>query len=176
MSIAVAAVVRPSRLLLSLTIAMSAAALLVAAAIAFGYLGQQFDGLARFLLFASCGFIAGFGFYHGSTLGKIHHIAISGTGQIRIREAGENRPCTDANRPHLEQSGKTVRLLPDSTLWPHLMVLRLRCEDGAIITVPVLPDCMPCESFCALAAACRWLAARTETGEASSSGKNLETD
>ncbi len=70
----------------------------------------------------------------------------------------------------------TVHLLPDSTLWPHLLVLRLRSEDGGIRTVPILPDSTSRESFRALAAACRWLAARSEAGDMRSSGKNLEAD
>ena len=155
---------------------MSAAAALVALSIAFGLVGQPLGGLARFVLFVPCGFTAGFGFYHGGTLRKTHHIAIFGTGQIRIREAGENRPCTDANRPHLGESGDAVRLLPDSTLWPHLLVLRLRKEDGKTEVLRVLPDCMSRESFRALAAACHWLAARSNADRLRSPGKNLETD
>jgi toxin CptA len=174
-SIAVSAVVTPSRLLFTLTHCMSALVAAIGVAIGFGWNGADLPVLARFVLFLSCGSMAGFGFYHGSRRRKTIHIDISGAGQIRIREAGATKPCAGADWPHVGESGDVVRLLPDSTLWSQLLLLRLQAESGKITVMQILPDSMPQETFRALAAACRWIASRRDDRDAPS-GKKLESD
>lgn len=154
---------------------MSLVAAVITAAVGFAWIGTGLPMLARFVLVLSCGSMAGFGFYHGSALRKTIHIDISGTGQIRIREAGEERPCVGADRPHVEKSAESVVLLPDSTLWPWLMMLRLQSESGKITVLPVLPDSMPFETFNAVAVVLRWIAGRNGDRERQP-GKNQEAD
>ncbi len=53
-----------------------------------------------------------------------------------------------------------VQLLPDSTLWPHCLVLRLQDGDGQTWVVLVLPDSVTGLELRALLVACRWIEAR----------------
>ena len=105
-------------------------------------------------------FMAFFGFYHGVRHRKTLHIDIAGTGQIRIAKAALTGPCGEANSPHLRTDWKLVEMLDNSTLWPNLLVLRLRAEDGSIMVVPILLDSVSKDAFRALSVACRWIAAR----------------
>jgi len=162
MTIAVSAVVRPSRLLSLLTFFMCTLVAAIGVAIGFAWVGHELSALARFVLFLFCGSLAGFGFYHGVACRKTIHIDISGAGQIRIRKAGGARPCTNTNRPHVGESDRVVHLLADSTLWPGLLVLRLQDESGDVSVLTVLPDSVPHDGFRALAAACRWIASRRD--------------
>jgi toxin CptA len=59
---------------------------------------------------------------------------------------------------------QAARLGPGSTLWPRLLVLRLRGPPGVPAAVPVLPDCLAPADFRVLAVGLRWLAARAQAG------------
>ena len=84
----------------------------------------------------------------------VHRIDISGPGQLRLTvQQGVALEETDA---------LAARLLPGSTLWPRLMLLRLgtdagtpgeRAAGGACCSVAVLPDSLTPEAFRALAVA-----------------------
>jgi hypothetical protein len=97
--------------------------------------------------------------------GKSLRIDISEHGQIAVTEdktcsiqSGEPR----SGQPLQQQdsAGTTVvKLLPDSTIWPHLLLLRLQAEDRRIRNVLILRDCMSAEDFRSLSVACRWIAA-----------------
>ncbi|UGQ44593.1 protein YgfX [Massilia endophytica] len=71
-------------------------------------------------------------------------IDISGVGRIRLTV--------------YQQQGVAVRLLPGSTFWPWLMLLRL--EGGRIRWLLVLPDSVAPDGFRRLALALRAIAAR----------------
>ncbi|HVL76824.1 MAG TPA: protein YgfX [Noviherbaspirillum sp.] len=159
MSIAVSAVVKPSRLLFLVILGMSFLSGAVAILIGLGALGAALSMLARFVLVVVCGFTAGFGFYHGICQRKTIHMEITRGGQIRIREAVVERSCGEANRPHVEEA-EAVRLMPESTIWPQLLLLRLQAESGKITSLAILPDSVRGDTFRALAASCRWIAAR----------------
>jgi toxin CptA len=158
MSIAVSAIVQPSRLLTILTIGMSLVAVAVAVAAGLGMVGGGFTQPVRFLLAAASGFVAVFGFYHGSAIQKTIHIDISGTGQIRVRKAAASRACVQAVRSQIMEREEVVRLLSASTIWPHMLLLHLRAESGKITVLPILPDSVSRKTFRALAVACRWIA------------------
>lgn len=64
------------------------------------------------------------------------------------------------------QKAALVQLLPDSTLWPHCLVLRLRDGTGRIRVLLVLPDSMAEAERRALLVACRWIEARAMGPEA----------
>lgn len=129
--------------------------------IAAGYFGEM-SPAARVSAVIACVFAAVFGFYHGSGSRKPIHIDISGMGQFRLIEALGTGPCKQPNGPHLGRQVEVVRLLDHSTIWPHLLLLRLQHESGKITSLPILPDCVSRDSFRALSVACLWIASRGE--------------
>jgi toxin CptA len=82
--------------------------------------------------------------------GKVNlaRIDISGVGQVRLT----------VYLPDEYQQG--AQLLPGCTLWPCLLLLRLRCEQGGVTWLVVLPDSAPRDVRRRLALACRAIAAR----------------
>ena len=121
MSIAISAVIRPS---LSLRVAQAAlcAALLACAA----WCGP---GVAGALLL-----VAGFaGALCQRRLVKLARIDISAVGQVRLTVYHQR----DAQHA---RTGQGVQLLPGSTLWPGLLLLRLGGEAGPVVWLAVLPD------------------------------------
>lgn len=171
MSIAVSTVVRPSRLLFAMTALMGFGAAAVVALIGARYL-QGFASCLRPLPAAAGFFLAVFGFYHGIRCRKPIHIDISGDGLFRLRQLEVMRSCANRNRPHLRGNMEVVRLLKDSTIWPHLLLLRLQGDDGNRTVLPILPDCVSRDSFRALSAACRWMAAHAD-GRGRENSKNM---
>lgn len=157
MSIAVSAVVQPSRVLIMMIGAMAIVVAAVGAAIGFGLVGDM-AAAPRLLLAAFLVFLAFFGFYHGVHARKTIQLDISGVGQVRLTEVSSPGPCTTTNWPHVRTVEDVFRLMPNSTLWPHLLLLRLKAESGKTVTVPVLPDCVSRDKFRALSVACRWIA------------------
>lgn len=168
MSIAVSAIVRPSRFLLAMVSAMCAVAAATGCSIACGYVGDL-PVLVRMLVGGCIIFLAVFGVYHGVRHRKIIHIDISGEGRFRLAQLDSAGPCTNTNRPHVGGIGQVVRLSGNSTLWPYLLLLRLQADNGKITTVPILPDSVSRDSFRALAVACRWVAERSDIQECKNS-------
>lgn len=158
MSIAVSAVVQPSRILLLMVCAMSAIAASIGAMISLGFIGEL-SVPARMAVGPLMVILAVFGFYHGIRHRKPIHIDISGTGQLRLAEIDAIRPCRGAEWPHVKGSAEVVQILTNSTIWPHMLLLRLRADSGRLIVLPILPDCVSRDSFRALSVACRWIAA-----------------
>ena len=156
MSIAVSATVRASPRL-RLARAVLCAAVIAASAWMAG------DAASALLL---AGGLAGIGCGGGDV--KPVRIDISGGGGIRLtvyqqlevaRHAAPAGPAGDA--------GHAARLLPGSTLWPWLLILRLRCQDGEGQQAPgrvhwlvVLPDSAAADVRRRLALAVRAIAAR----------------
>ena len=159
MSIAVSVVVYPSRILRILLFSVASLVAGVGIAVLIGWLGEL-DLLPRALAGVPIVFMAFFGFYHGVRHRKTLHIDISGAGQIRVAEEFSSSPCEREVDPHLRSNGTVVEMLDDSTLWPGLLVLRLRAGNGRVTVVPILLDCVSKEAFRALSVACRWIAAR----------------
>lgn len=113
----------------------------------------------RLSAFSFLAFLALFGFYHGMRYRKPIQIDITADGQLRLAEVFVAGSCTTTDRLHVRDSAEVVRLSEDSTIWPRLLLLRLRSDSGEIKTVPVLPDCVSQQSFRALSVAIRWIAA-----------------
>ncbi len=121
MSIAVSAIIHPSP---SLRVAQAA---LCAAVLACGVWAGP--GVAGALLLA-----AGMaGVVCQRRLVKLARIDISAVGQIRLT-VYHQREIRHAGR------GQRVRLMPGSTLWPGLLLLRLGSEAGRCYWLVVLPD------------------------------------
>lgn len=155
MSIAVSTVVRPSRLLAILIILMCALVLTTGSAILFGLIGEQ-TMLSRAIPGGVCIFLSVLVCYRTVQNRKAHHIDISGHGRIRLAEHSASASVASAR---IASEGGSVSLMADSTLWSWFMLLRLQCEDGRIVILPILPDSIEGGGFRALAIACRWSAA-----------------
>lgn len=156
MSIAVTAVVRPSPCLRLLQAGFAVCGL--AAALAAGQAGLP-PFLAISCVVASL--IALWRLPRGATA---HRFDISGIGQIRLAVYLLSADCSPPVTP------LPVALLPGSTCWPWLLVLRLRpCEAPGVAgragpalppVLIVLPDSVPPGVFRPLAVACRACAAK----------------
>jgi len=164
MSIAIYAVVKPSKALFALICATCLGTVGVAGAIAFGVVGEL-SAICRILLGSGCIFIAFSVLYQQARKRSEFHIHISGAGQIRFAELKSTRTGRKSNGPLFTKTETEARLSAATTIWPWLLVLRLQLDNQAVVTIPVLPDCMPADTFRALSVACRWLAAREHSLE-----------
>ena len=147
MSIAVSAVIVPSRRLRWLLAACSAS--LFAAAFAVGaLLPARFawgGAVACFPLFAA--FATAWSCLVYPAAATARRIDISGVGQIRLTV-----------QEGMENLATTMTLLPGATVWPGCMLLRLRGETGRVRPLLLLPDSVPRGAYRALAVAVRALA------------------
>ncbi len=152
MSIAVSAVVRQSRCLVGLLALKCAGLVLVAAVVGFGLVGDVHVAVRSFVAIL-CMACASYVFFRALKHRKIYKIHISGSGQIRLVAsiAGEAKAWDE---------GELVELLPDSTLWPGLLLLRLENAVGQTHNVVILPDSVTPDNFRALLVACRWIVMR----------------
>jgi len=154
MSIAVSADIKPSRLLLIMMAAAAVAVALIGVIFAFALVGQL-SFVFRMALAGACIVAAILAFWLVLKNRKTVWLHISGTGQIRLVE----HHATVRVKPGSQvMSGGLAQLLAGSTVWPNLLLLRLRLESGRVRTIPVLPDSVPRETFRALQVACRWVA------------------
>jgi len=154
MSIAVSADIKPSRLLLIL---MAAVALIVACIgvfLAFTLVGSL-SLIFRIALAVACIFVAGAAFWMVLQNRKSVWLHISGTGQIRLVE---HHVVARTKIGGQVMRGGLAQLLAGSTVWPNLLLLRLRLDNGQVRTIPILVDSVSQETFRALQVACRWVA------------------
>jgi toxin CptA len=158
MSIAVSAVVRPSRCLRVLVAAYGLTN--VAAAVAAGLLVP--DRLAYAPLSTAFFLCAGGFLLHGcTTLTKTRRIDISGVGQLRLTVQQDMRTRTADNDAGV--AGVPVVLLPGTTIWPVVMLLRLQSEQGAVTLLAVLRDSVAPGEFRALAVAVAAIGGRNKS-------------
>ena len=159
MSIAVSAVVQPSKALFGLCAALCCACAALGLAFLFDAV-PAIPPVFAVMLALSCFICAGFGLL---TLRRRRHawqLDISGTGQIRLRrDTAEAAKDVSNEEKSASGSGLLVRLLADSTMWPNFLLLRLRDGEGKVHHVAILPDSLPSEAFRAVSVACRWIAA-----------------
>ena len=168
MSIALSAVVRRSRMLMSALLAMSIFCLCVGAAIGLGMIGAL-SPLERSLLSACCLLAAGAALREILRPHADRRIDISGSGQIHLMELPARTACSNGSATAPVAGQTTYRLLATSTLWSFLLILDLRSNDGARLALIVLPDTMTQASFRALCVACQWIAAHNNRGHAENS-------
>jgi hypothetical protein len=86
--------------------------------------------------------------------GKIT-LMIAGDGQISLLRQWQGRLAGMDQR-------EIVQMMPDSTLWPFFILLRLRLQNKKVIAVPFFQGDLPPELFRRLSVACRWIAARKD--------------
>jgi toxin CptA len=149
MSIAVSAVVQPSRLLRRALFAYAMASAGATVALLFGGAGRfHFPWLlaAACLLAALCAWRA------AARSATTRRIDISGLGEIRLTV----QQSMGAAAPR-----ELVQLLPGSTVWPHGLLLLLRdADNGALTVLPILPDSVSHEQFRKIAVSVRAIARR----------------
>ncbi|MGB7480721.1 MAG: protein YgfX [Burkholderiaceae bacterium] len=162
MSLALYAVVRPSRRLWVLTCGMCFAVLAVSGLIGAGLVGELAP-VPRFIVGGAGVFIAFSVLYQQARRRTEFHIHISGSGQLRLAEVEPERGSRHRRRRIPVPPQRNATLLPASTIWSWLLLLRLQLDDKTVVTVPVLPDCLPTDTFRALSVACRWLAAHHQS-------------
>ncbi|MDB5992232.1 MAG: hypothetical protein JWQ10_3635 [Herbaspirillum sp.] len=92
--------------------------------------------------------------------GKIT-LMIAGDGQISLLR---RRQGCFAGMDQLE----IVQMMPDSTLWPFFILLRLRLQNKKVIAVPFFQGDLSPELFRRLSVACRWIAARKDGAQSPS--------
>lgn len=161
-SIAVSAVLHPSRILLFLVLLYGV--LLLASAILIGF-GHVEPPLYVCLFVVSLTFLAlSVSLNWVVRQRKIIRLDISMNGQIRLVEhnglIGSASLCEDET-----SSGCVVQLMSDSVLWPALLLLRLKTETDCIVALPILRDSTNAEAFRALSVACRWIAAQNKSAD-----------
>jgi len=156
MSIAVSALVAPSRSLRALFALFALAHFLAAGAVAFP-LSERFAGA---LLCAAVLALAGLAALHGCvSTTKTHRIDVSGTGAMRLTVQQEVGP--DA----LRSNGIAVVLLPETLVWSHFLLLHLGDARGKRTVVPVLRDSLAPPEYRALRVALGGLSGRSSPAE-----------
>ena len=159
MSIAVSAVVRPS---ICLRAALAGFGLL--AGCAAGFVANGAGGVFYWPAMGSgagiaAALILAFSAFKNSNALRID---ISGVGQIRLTVYQVMRGGALRAVGSDGAQGTVVSLMAGSTLWPGLLLLRLRAGDGCVTIVPIWPDSVAAALFRPLAVACRSIAARTD--------------
>ena len=141
MSLAVSALVAPSRSLRTLLALFALANIGAALAVAF-VLPQRFAGAPFCAVFF---LLAGLFSLHGCVSAtKTHQIDVSGTGTIRLTVKQEVRASDLASR------GIVVMLLPETLVWSQVLLLHLGDARGKRTVVPVLRDSLPPPDYRAL--------------------------
>lgn len=165
MSIAISAVVNPSRLLLAAIGGMCGGIAFAAGMVGLSKVGEL-SFYPRCVMAGLCALTAFLGFFQAFWKRKTFRIDISGIGQIRLMEYNG---VADSSRqrewPNGEDNGELVQLAAGSTIWPYLLLLRLEAEGRRTVVLPILPDCVGADNFRALSVACRWIAAHNIRAE-----------
>jgi toxin CptA len=150
MSIAISAVVRPSRMARVLLLAWTLAQL--AAAVAVVFLPMRADAgpwLAALLAGAGLTLAAA-----AARTPKTHRIDISGAGELRVTvQQGMRAPRPVARLADGNAHAAPLLLLPGSVLWPGLMLLRLGADGGKPRILPIWRDSVDGGAWRALAVA-----------------------
>lgn len=122
--------------------------------------------LPRMSLAVMCIFLALFGFFRTVQTRKTHHIDISDVGQIRLAEYSPLATSPSQFVPsQARRTGEVVSLMAHSTLWPYMLLLRLKTEDRQVTVLLIFPDSIDGGGFRALSVACRWIAAHNNPAE-----------
>ena len=121
---------------------------------------------SRLQISAFASIFAGVTVFKACRYRKTFHIDISGIGQIRLTQYSGVSAINGNLASALDgDNGLLVHLCPDSVLWPHFLLLRLKPEQGAVLSVPVLRDSLRGPGFAELAVACRYIVMRHPEGE-----------
>jgi toxin CptA len=151
MSIGISAIVRPSLRLKMAVYCLGAAILATGCVIGFG-MGGSYSLFARIMI-ATASFVGTLAArWHFQHQQKSFRIVISNAGVIRLWQEGVQH--------EVDEIDSVYRMLPNSTLWPNLLLLSLRSENAQTLVLPILPDSVSQQEFRALSVALRWIASR----------------
>lgn len=151
MSLAVSALVAPSRSLRTV-LALFALANIGASFVVAFVLPERFGGA---LFCAGFFLLAGLFLLHGCVSAtKTHRIDVSGTGAIRLTVQQE------VGADAMASSGIVVMLLPETLVWSQLLLLHLGDAHGKRTVVPVLRDSLAPPDYQALRVALARLSGR----------------
>ena len=149
MSIALSAVIHPSRLLRAFlaawAMACGAAALLLVSDD-----GARFHG--ALWLAAACLGGTVLAWRSVTATAKVRQIDISGLGQIQL--------SVKQSLGAAPQQSEPMKLLPGSTIWPSLQILLLQGDSGNVTSVPILHDSVAAGAFRHLAVSITTIARR----------------
>ena len=159
MSIAVSALVRPSICARALLAGFSLLATGMGVFLGSGLGGTYLWSLAGAGISVGAGLMLTFSLFKNRNALRID---ISGVGQIRMTVYQVMRSKASGASDDADVQGVPVSLMAGSTLWPGLLLLRLRDADGRVTVLPVWPDSVGAMLFRPLAVACRAIAARTD--------------
>lgn len=154
MSIAVSALVQPSKVLFVLVSVIAIVGAMISVLVGLSLIGRLSPVAG-----AMCGIIgvlssAG-GWLRYRRAARPLRINISGTGQISMEEIlPDSLMANHISVPVLAQ------LLSGSTIWAHLLLLRFQLNNGQTKSVVILPDSVPENIFRRISVACRWIASR----------------
>lgn len=148
MSIAVSVTVVPSRRLRALLVGFGVANLGAAAVVGLLLPGRFLLAPASALACLACAAILLGG---AANFTKTRRIDISGLGRFRLTVQQDLGTNDTQNAP----AGQPVTLAAGSTAWPHILLLLLHHEGGALTVLPVLPDSVAPDGFRALSVAVR---------------------
>lgn len=164
MTIAVSVMVFPSHLL---AFAVRAIAFLAALAIVLILFNpSNLSAIFCFQIALLASILVGSAIFTLRRPGKTFHIDISGIGQIRLTQySGESETRGNLGLALDGNSGLVVHLSSASVLWPHFLLLRLKLEEGTVLSVPVLPDSLKGPGFAGLSVAFRYIATRDAKGK-----------
>lgn len=90
------------------------------------------------------------------SIATVRRIDISGLGQLRLTV--QQVLGTGGAASAIPAPGSSMTLLPGATVWPCCILLRLRADDGTTWPLVLLPDSVPPGQYRALAVAVRVLA------------------
>lgn len=162
MSIAISAVIRPSRLILFSMLVMGLGTFSFGILVGTGWIGN-FSIHGRLVIAFVCIGSALFSIFHHFRTRKTLRIDISGIGQIRLLEYTEVARSFAMWQRVTEKSEEEYQMMEGSTLWPNLLFLRLKSSDGRVEKISILPDSVMPDEFRALSIAFCWIAARKNT-------------
>ena len=147
MSIAVSAVIKPSRLLRVALAAFGVASAGAAMALLSGHFGRfHFPQV----LGGACLLGAFMAWRAAAGATTTRRVDISGLGEIRLTV----QHSIGTTRQSWTAAPQTVRLVAGSTVWPGLLLLSLRQDEhGALSVLAILPDSVPPDQFRKLAVA-----------------------
>ncbi|WP_344762554.1 hypothetical protein [Actimicrobium antarcticum] len=85
-------------------------------------------------------------------------IDISGVGQIRVRQCGVRTASVQEDAP-AGPDDAVMTLLPGTAIFSCLLLLRFTNDTRGVKTLLIFPDSVSAECFRRLSVACRWIAA-----------------
>lgn len=165
MSIAVTALLKTPLPIIAAVRIISSGFLFLAATIWFGF-GIEMAAKQKIVTIVTCLIAASFGLYYSRRLVKSFYISISSDGSITLVElySPTVHEEKDANGwPEIAQ------LLPGTTVWPHLIMMRLSMANGHVVFIPVMRALTDQQMFRSLAVACKWILRQNDPAQGAKS-------